>query len=459
MPSKTSKSSSTSSETQDTTENPVKYYESHLIFKSQWEKVGDNEFIEHRGEKLKLRPHPQQNSTTLSTDDELVAPDGEVSADQIEAKAAAAAYLTPRSDIPKEWQSIKNELNSRRHQEAAQMKIENPPLLSVQDVKADFARSFVDLITSSNKSDSSSDSRSSGSRGSSESRGRHGSKHRLGSSRAELYEWMFLEGFSFAYEVHGAFLGSGWASRHTYCFKSAQELESSEAYWDELQTNSDDVAMRRLVSEHRVEGVGFTLVVDEVETVSGARIGSRETSISLCVLSPSSSTPTTQLQDTRSYFADPKTRFDIDIDVLDITMSGTAQETTRFTPREELMIFDLRGKINWNSRFKAADPAEASIDESDPHGPRSFEVIAQLMTFQRREHVTAEAVKAGYSRMLSENLVNYDRMLCQLKESTGIADSSPQPPPGVLGALGFFGGHHKSIQTIHQSSSKGRRRI
>lgn len=101
---------------------------------------------------------------------------------------------------------------------------------------------------------------------------------------------MFLEGFSFAYEVHGAFFGSGWASRHTYCFKSAQELESSEAYWDELQTNSDDVAMRRLVSEHRVEGVGFTLVVDEVETVSGARIGSRETSISLCVLSWRSST-------------------------------------------------------------------------------------------------------------------------------------------------------------------------
>ncbi|KAI4251957.1 MAG: hypothetical protein L6R42_008171 [Xanthoria sp. 1 TBL-2021] len=186
MPSKshTSKSSSTSSETQDTTENPIKYYESHLIFKLRWEKIGDSEFIEHRGEKLKLRPRPQQNDTTLTTDDKLVAPDEEVSADQIEAKAAAAAYLTPRSDIPKEWQSITNELNSRRRQEAAQMKIKNPPLLSVQDVKADFARSFVDLITSSNKSDSSSDSRSTGSRGSSESHGRHGSKHRLGSSRS-----------------------------------------------------------------------------------------------------------------------------------------------------------------------------------------------------------------------------------------------------------------------------------
>lgn len=140
-------------------------------------------------------------------------------------------------------------------------------------------------------------------------------------------------------------------------------------------------------------------------------------------------------------------------------MADTAQETTKFTPIEELVIFDFRGKINWNSRFKAADPAEASIDESDPYGPRSFEVIAQVMTFQRREHVTAQAVKAGYSRMLSENLVNYDKMLYQLKMSTGIADGSHQPPPGVLGALGFFGGHHKSIQTIHQTSSKGRRRI
>lgn len=72
--------------------------------------------------------------------------------------------------------------------------------------------------------------------------------------------------------------------RHTFCFKFVQELESSEAYWDELRTSSNDVAMGRLVSEPRVEAVGFTLVVDKVETHSVARLGSRQTSISICFL-------------------------------------------------------------------------------------------------------------------------------------------------------------------------------
>ncbi|KAI4283860.1 MAG: hypothetical protein L6R38_001864 [Xanthoria sp. 2 TBL-2021] len=156
---------------QDTTENTVKYYESHLIFKLRWAKVEDSWIMEYKGGKLKLRLSGQQNDTTLTIDDKFVVPNEEVPAHEDEAKAATTAYLTPRSDIPEGWHSITEELNSRRRQEAVQIKIENPPLLSVQDVRADFARCFDDLITSSNKSDSSSDSRSSGSRSSSEVQG------------------------------------------------------------------------------------------------------------------------------------------------------------------------------------------------------------------------------------------------------------------------------------------------
>ena len=78
--------------------------------------------MEHKGEKLTLRITGQPKDTTLNNEDTFVVSDDGIPENQVERKAASKAYLTPRSDIPEDWQSITNELDSRRRQEALQMK-------------------------------------------------------------------------------------------------------------------------------------------------------------------------------------------------------------------------------------------------------------------------------------------------------------------------------------------------
>ena len=170
MPSRShsSTSSSISTGTQASQDYPVKFYESHLIFKSRWSKVGDNWIMEHKGEKLKLRITGQPKDTTLTNEDTFVVSDDGIPENQVERKAASKAYLTPKSDIPEEWQSITNELNYRRRQEALQLKVKEYPLLTVDDVKIDFARSFNQHLE---------DGRSSTNRSSRNGHGRCGSSH------------------------------------------------------------------------------------------------------------------------------------------------------------------------------------------------------------------------------------------------------------------------------------------
>ncbi|KAL9628680.1 MAG: hypothetical protein Q9204_005740 [Flavoplaca sp. TL-2023a] len=175
MPSRshTSKSSSISTGNQATQDHPVKFYESHLIFKSRWAKIRDNWIMEHKGERLKPRITGQPNDTALTIEDKSVVSDDGIPENQVERKAASKAYLTPKSDTPEDWQSITDELNSRRRREALQMKIKEYPLLTVDDVKIDFARSFNQHLE---------DGRSSTDRSSKNGHGRCGSSHSSGRS-------------------------------------------------------------------------------------------------------------------------------------------------------------------------------------------------------------------------------------------------------------------------------------
>ena len=82
------------------------------------------------------------------------------------------------------------------------------------------------------------------------------------------------------------------------------------------------------------------------------------------------------------------------------TTSDTTLVPLKLAPIDELMILNLRGKKNWDSRFSEANPAKATVDESDPQGPVSFGAIAQIMSRGRKDPVTADDIQAAYTQVL-----------------------------------------------------------
>ncbi len=132
------------------------------------------------------------------------------------------------------------------------------------------------------------------------------------------------------------------------------------------------------------------------------------------------------------------------------TTSDTTLVPVRFTPQEELIILNLRGKKNWDSRYNEANPAKATVDESDPEGPVSFGAIAQIMSRGRKDPVTGEDIEAAYTQILKDNLVAYDAVVSKKKRAVEIAANKPSE------LVKWFGGKHRAMSDIHKQKPKGK---
>ncbi|KAL9627496.1 MAG: hypothetical protein Q9204_006522, partial [Flavoplaca sp. TL-2023a] len=134
----------------------------------------------------------------------------------------------------------------------------------------------------------------------------------------------------------------------------------------------------------------------------------------------------------------------------DSTTSDTTLVPVKFTPQEEIVILNLRGKKKWDSRFNEANPAKATVDESDPQGPVSFGAIAQIMSRGRKDPVTAEDIQAAYNQLLKDNLYAFDVVVSKKKRAVEIAANNPSE------TVKWFGGKHRAMSDIHKQKPKGK---
>ena len=135
-----------------------------------------------------------------------------------------------------------------------------------------------------------------------------------------------------------------------------------------------------------------------------------------------------------------------------IIMSDTTLVPIKLTPNEELKILDLRGKKNWDSRFNKADPAEATIDESDPEGPVAFGAIAQIMSRGRKEKLKAEDIRAAYSQCLDKNRCGYNAVVSRKRKAAGIEVAAKYEPSETMN---WMTGKCRPISDIHKQKPKG----
>ncbi|KAI4271900.1 MAG: hypothetical protein LQ337_005676 [Flavoplaca oasis] len=136
------------------------------------------------------------------------------------------------------------------------------------------------------------------------------------------------------------------------------------------------------------------------------------------------------------------------------TTSDATLVPPKLTPVEELVILNLRGKKNWDSRFKQANPVEATVDESDPQGPVSFGAIAQIMSRERKDPIKAEDIQAAYTQILDDNLIGYDKVVSRKKKAAGVGEAAPAPyKPSAT--MKWVAGQHRAISDIHKQKPKG----
>ncbi|KAL9005323.1 MAG: hypothetical protein Q9180_009799, partial [Flavoplaca navasiana] len=134
------------------------------------------------------------------------------------------------------------------------------------------------------------------------------------------------------------------------------------------------------------------------------------------------------------------------------TTSDATLVPPEITLKEELKVLHLRGKKNWDSRFNEANPAQATIDESEPQGPVSFGAIAQIMSRGHKDPIKAEDIQAAYNQCLKDNRCEYDEVVSRKKKAAGIGQAVVYEPSGTRRWVAC---KHRAISDIHKQKPKG----